>query len=98
MVWLGAGGNAWTRQSRKQKAESRKGKKLTRLRGCAFEPREAYGVRAACCRFRSARDVRSLRVLRKRQQAARTPYASRVSDAPDLWDRMIFIRIENFLV
>src|SRR6266576_7088572 len=45
------------------------------------ECREAYGVRAACCRFRQSRLLGNLRNVRKRQQAARTPYASRHSDA-----------------
>src|SRR5213594_432966 len=39
--------------------------------------REAYGVRAACCRFRHAKDNLIPRTIRKGQQAARTPYASR---------------------
>src|SRR5436190_18663209 len=47
----------------------------------ASECREAYGVRAACCRFRQSRRLGNLRTVRKRQQAARTPYASRPSDA-----------------
>src|SRR5436189_4658717 len=47
----------------------------------ASECREAYGVRAACCRFRTVLKFPSSLDWRKRQQAARTPYASRHSDA-----------------
>src|SRR5436190_20927537 len=50
----------------------------------ASECREAYGVRAACCRFRTFLKFPSSLDWRKRQQAeqaARTPYASRHSDA-----------------
>src|SRR6266576_2119400 len=46
----------------------------------ASECREAYGVRAACCRFRTFLKFPSSLDWRKRQQAARTPYASRHSD------------------
>jgi hypothetical protein len=50
-------------------------------RSSASESREAYGVRAACCRFLSTWSERTSRADRKRQQAARTPYASRGSNA-----------------
>ena len=42
------------------------------------EPREAYGVRGACSRFRTALHIR------QREQAPRTPYASRDMTAPVL--------------
>src|SRR5207247_8186804 len=38
--------------------------------------REAYGVRGACSRFRTALNIR------QREQAPRTPYASRDTTAP----------------
>ena len=40
------------------------------------KPREAYGVRGACSRFRTSPQIR------KREQAPRTPYASRDTTAP----------------
>jgi len=43
-------------------------------RHSAAEPREAYGVRGACSRFRWRLGVR------KREQAPRTPYASRLPE------------------
>src|SRR5438552_11598666 len=55
--------------------------------------REAFGVRAACCRFRRAQGFRQLwsaRVsghIQQRQQAARTPNASRGSVAALLYRR-----------
>src|SRR5436190_13157730 len=48
----------------------------------ASECREAYGVRAACCRFPTVLWFPSTLDWRKRQQAARTPYASRHSEPP----------------
>src|SRR5438105_3433817 len=44
-------------------------------------PREAYGVRGACSRFRCGQNVRISNGIRKREQAPRTPYASRGSAA-----------------
>ena len=53
---------------------SRRGFNAEAQRGkAATEPREALGVRGACSRFRAAP------ALRQRQQAGRTPYASRGS-------------------
>src|SRR6266446_7838261 len=40
------------------------------------KPREAYGVRGACSRFRTAPHIG------QREQAPRTPYASRNTTAP----------------
>ena len=43
-------------------------------RGQAIEPREAFGVRGACSRFRTRSESR------KREQAPRTPNASRLGE------------------
>src|SRR6266571_2744345 len=48
------------------------------------KPREAYGVRGACSRFRTAPHIR------QREQAPRTPYASRDTTA-------LVIRLCNLL-
>src|SRR5437762_5244574 len=48
------------------------------------KPREAYGVRGACSRFRTAPHIR------EREQAPRTPYASRDTTA-------LVIRLCNLL-
>src|SRR5438876_6537699 len=48
------------------------------------KPREAYGVRGACSRFRTAPHIR------QREQAPRTPYASRDATA-------LVIRLCNLL-
>src|SRR5204863_7336393 len=44
------------------------------------ETGEAYGVRAACCRFQMVLGLPRRMDGRKRQQAARGPYASRDSE------------------
>jgi len=56
------------------RSEGRKGMLLAQSGQTATEPREAFGVRGACSRFRTTS-------LRQRQQAGRTPNASRGSSS-----------------
>ena len=71
------------------RSEGRKGMLLAQSGQAATEPREAFGVRPACSRFRPAS-------LRQRQQAGRTPNTSRGSSSTEalaVWEQIQMCRV-----